>query len=188
MSINDTTAGRLVRETIRAYLRSSATWAWQQVGKPYLWGAENDGSGFGAESPNWDCSEYTQGYMTLLLRVFRNDPKFKFDDGADNQYRRLLKEGVQVGDPRPGDLGFIWAENEIGKRVGHVVLVADFAALSRNMIVIEARGKPYSRVIVLPDYMYPRGFGARWAGWYRMKELDDFYKSLTESGEGFVKC
>ena len=99
-----------------------------QIGKPYVFGIENDG----VQAPGaWDCSELVQGALAHI--------GIRFTDGARYQLHacKKLPEGTKE---ELGDLGFL--VDPVGTPARHVVMVFD------DLTVIEARGRPFSRVIV----------------------------------------
>lgn len=159
---------------IRTYLELASAWLLLQSDKPYIWAQENDKDW--ENNPGSDCSELSQGYITKLLRAFYKN-EYTFLDGAENQYRFLMKHGTPLGPddkPLPGDLGFIWSPDK--SRICHVVICFDISPLTKEPIAIEARGKPYSRIMLFPTYLYKIQFKGRWAGWLRTKEMEFYYR------------
>ena len=116
----------------------------EQVGKPYVFGIENDGI---LNPGAWDCSELVQNAISQVL-------KLKFCDGARYQLHACRKLGPTEQE-QVGDLGFL--VDPEGTPARHVVMVYD------EMQVVEARGRPFSRVILCDkNYWINRKGFLRW--------------------------
>lgn len=98
------------------------TWAQQQIGEPYV---------FGAEGPDaWDCSSYTRAaFAQIGISIPRTAAAQRAWLAAGNGFR------IQPGTERPGDL--VFADTYRGPNaIGHVMLVFDPATQTS----IEAHG------------------------------------------------
>ena len=118
----------------------------EQIGKPYVFGVENDG----IQAPgSWDCSELTSEAIRRALNL-------KFPDGARYQLHACKK--LADGVPEDiGDLGFL--VDPPGSPARHVVMIYD------DKHVIEARGRPFSRVILCKKRYWLEREGFLY--WYR---------------------
>jgi hypothetical protein len=113
-----------------------------------------------------DCSE-------LVERVYRDGIGFILVDGADAQYRFCKVAGKELGPddkPQPLDLIFLWDRDRIGQHIGHVALVFGEVLPVGGVLLIEARGKPWSHVMFTPLDKFKAQFGVRVAGMYRLVE------------------
>ena len=128
----------------------------QQMGKRYKFGAEIEvGRKAIDAATEWDCSE--------ILQVHFNMFGSSLPDGSQNQFDYCLP----VDKPCVGDLGF---SGSGPKGINHVFI------LISGRWVLEARGKPYNRVILRPRAKWEawRGF----QGWRRVPDVK-FYWPVT---------
>ena len=108
-------------------------WALKQVGKPYVYGVENDD----AEDPTaWDCSELVQ-WCAAKAGV-------TIPDGACYQYEASRRIPIAVAKETLGALLFIRSSSSYPSKphnVGHVAIV-----VAKGWCV-EAKGKAYGVVM-----------------------------------------
>lgn len=122
----------------------------EQIGKPYLFGAE---ALPGTPIVYWDCSELVEiAYAQIGIKV---------PDGARYQIAACYKLLGPVEREDLGDVGFLIDPPDTPAR--HVVMVYD----DKN--VIEARGKPFNKVMFCPKSYWENRKG--FTGWYRFKTL-----------------
>lgn len=137
------------------------SWLHAQVGDDYVFGIENDAN---AEPSQHDCSELVQIAFGRFLGIAA------FPDGARYQHAHCLEHGEQVfyplSTPAPLDLIFLWDRKY--KIIDHVGIIAFTASPTSRLYLIEARGRPYSKVIAFPLERFYRDFGKRVAGIYRI--------------------
>lgn len=124
----------------------------QQIGKPYVFGVENDPSESDWKKYTaWDCSELVEvAYAKLNIVV---------PDGSYNQEKVCVPI---VGDPIIGDLGFKWhPDTQVIHHVGIYI---------GNDFVIEAKGKAWGVVkTAKKDFEN----SPDWAFWKRLKTIQD---------------
>ena len=155
----------MFKVTIQA-LRKGAQVVRKKIGTPYRLGAEVK-PGKLEDARELDCSEMTD-------RLFNDYFSIKLPDGAANQRLYCEKVGKQVPHslgvaPQFGDLVFLWDKDM--SRIGHVMMVAGDLDPYMGTMLIEARGRPYSMVVItsLDDVLAQ--FGTRFAGIYRLIEV-----------------
>jgi len=126
------------------------------LGTLYLRGAE--WTDFSIAPTHLDCSE-------LVEVVFRK-LGLMMPDGAANQYAFL--KSYEVSSPHPGDVGF-FIESENGDPGRPLGTVYHSGVVYDDHTVIEARGKPYNKVITRPLIVWNqwKNFG----GWFEHPEL-----------------
>ncbi len=92
-------------EDERRRRQAIVTYAFDQIGKPYVFGVENS---FDVETRSWDCSE-------LVEHAYRRGGLY-MPDGSWNQFEHCRP----VINPEPGDLGWLFS-SKLG-RTDHVVM------------------------------------------------------------------
>jgi cell wall-associated NlpC family hydrolase len=148
-------------------LKRGAIAAREKIGTPYRLGAEV-GPGQLEDARELDCSETTE-------RIYNDYFSIPLPDGAAAQREYCEKNGKQIPYPLPdaipqfGDLVFLWDKDMA--RIGHVMMLAGTLEPYMGLMLIEARGRPYSMVVItsLDDVM--AHFGTRFAGIYRLIEV-----------------
>jgi cell wall-associated NlpC family hydrolase len=124
----------------------------RQVGKPYVFGVENDPKEIIWDKYKaWDCSELVEiAYAKIGLQV---------PDGSYNQVKICNKIS---GQPLIGDMGFKWhPDTEVVHHVGIYI---------GNDQVIEAKGKKWG-VVLTPVVQFITS--PDWAYWGRLKTVED---------------
>lgn len=151
--------------TIQA-LRKGALVVRKKIGTPYRLGVEVK-PGQLEDARELDCSEMTQ-------RSYNDDFSIPLPDGAAAQREYCERNGKQVPHslgvlPQFGDLVFLWKADM--SAIGHVMMVAGDLDPYMGSMLIEARGRPYSMVVItsLDDVLAQ--FGTRFAGIYRLIEV-----------------
>jgi cell wall-associated NlpC family hydrolase len=119
-----------------------------QLGKPYHLGIEvpfsDDNAG------EWDCSELTENAYRRNGLTLPDGSNFQYD------FCRPIE-----GFPKAADLGFVWST--AWNRIGHVIMALG------DGTAIEARGKPVSKVQIIPVHEWESH--PRWRGWRKHPEL-----------------
>ena len=124
-----------------------------QLGKPYLWGAKPDPKD--GDPKNFDCSGFVHWAYGRCLGV-------AVPEGSWEQYDASVPiDGVQLI-PQLGDVGF-FKHVDAPYDVHHVGILLDAAS------VIEARGKPYDKVITRPRAIWEKW--VEFTGWRRFKAI-----------------
>lgn len=136
----------------------------EQLHEQYIFGQEQGN----IDDPNakaWDCSE-------LVERAFRDKLLIQIPDGARYQRTFCAQNGVPINYPvqkvQPLDLVFLYNRDE--EVVGHVAVVLGEMVPVGGAMLIEARGKPYNRVVLMPLDRFLKDFEKRIAGIYRIVE------------------
>ncbi len=148
-------------------LARAAIAARKKIGTPYRLGAEVAPGQLG-NARELDCSETTE-------RIYVDYIDIKLPDGAAAQLEYCKKNGIAIPYPLPdakpqfGDLVFLWDRDMT--KIGHVMMVIGNMSPWGWPMLIEARGRPYSMVVItsLDDVM--TDFGARFAGIYRLFDV-----------------
>lgn len=136
----------------------------EQLYENYIFGQEQ-GNIDDPNAKSWDCSE-------LVERAFNDKLLIKMPDGARYQRVFCAQNGEPINYPvqkaKPLDLVFLYNRDE--QVVGHVAVVIGDLVPVGGPLLIEARGKPYNRVILMPLDKFLKDFEGRVAGIYRIVE------------------
>lgn len=151
-----------MKQISAAQLKDGLAYLLNQWGKDYELGVENDKT----DNPiRWDCSELAQSGYNLKWST-------PLPDGARYQYDWCKDNGKQIYYPLsevlPGDLIFLWEKD--GKTIGHVCIVYGKMEPHGGPLLIEARGRPWGKVILTPLDIFVNQFKDRVAGIYRVFE------------------
>lgn len=135
-----------------------------QLHEVYIFGAEQtDIDDHKAKA--WDCSE-------IFQRAYNDKLLIPMPDGARFQMAWCAANGLPVNYPvqkvQPLDLVFLYNRDE--RVVGHVAAVFGEMVPVGGAMLLEARGKPYNRVILMPLDRFLKDFEKRIAGIYRLVE------------------
>ena len=138
-----------------------------QHGKSYLLGVENDGK-LTSLLKQWDCSEMVQYAFKLFMNII-------IPDGSFNQYEFCKTYGHEIyypltKDVQPLDLIFLWDRDM--RQISHVGIVFGEMIPVGGVMLIEARGKPFSSVMFTPLDKMMVEFDKRFAGIFRIIEIN----------------
>ena len=138
-----------------------------QWGKAYVWGVENDELSTG-KVKSWDCSELVQYAFKLFMNIV-------IPDGSFNQYEFCKTYGYEIyyplnKDVQPLDLIFLWDRDM--RQISHVGIVFGEMTPVGGVMLIEARGKPFSSVMFTPLDKMMIEFNKRFAGIFRIVEIN----------------
>lgn len=124
----------------------------RQVGKPYLFGVENDPKESNWDNYKaWDCSELVE---IAFYKIHINVP--------DGSYNQAAVSTPIVGEPLIGDLGFKWHPDT--KQIHHVGLYIGAGN------VVEAKGVNWG-VVMTPIKNFENS--PDWAYWGRLKLIEN---------------
>ena len=138
----------------------------EQWAKQYVYGVENDSLAPGRVK-SWDCSELVQYAFKLFMNLI-------IPDGSFNQYEFCKKFGTEIyyplSKPQPLDLIFLW-DGDL-RQISHVGIVFGEMLPVGGVMLIEARGKPFSSVMFTPLDKMIVEFDKRFAGIYRIININ----------------
>jgi hypothetical protein len=115
----------------------------------------------------WDCSELVQYAFKLYMNII-------IPDGSFNQYEFCKNNGQEIyyplSKPQPLDLIFLWDRDL--RTISHVGIIFGEMLPVGGVMLIEARGKPFSSVMFTPLDKMMVEFDKRFAGIFRIVEIN----------------
>ena len=135
-----------------------------QWGLDYLLGVENDGI---TKAKFWDCSELSEKGFNIILSI-------PLPDGSGRQLKYCKEIGEEVYYPiskvQPLDLVFL--KKKDSEEIGHVAIVYGNMDPVGGMMLIEARGGRFGKVMFTPLDKFLIEFHKRFAGIFRIVEIN----------------